>query len=471
MKTRPPSESAVSRVAEFIATHPRGSVDVGHLARAADAVLDTFGCMLLGRDAPVTLSALEASRNWGRGDVPVLGTEAFLPSPSAALVGGAAAHAFDLDDYTLIANDHPSAVLVPALLSEAARGATDLNGRDLLDAYLIGLEVIFRAGEAVNMGHYNRGWHTTSTLDSLGATAAIARLNRLTAKETASALSLTTSLGGGFVSQFGTMAKPLHAGISAKAGIIACGLAQSGASASRHVLDGPVSLATLMAPSNVPGFETALEGIGETWGLDRFGLGAKLYPSCGYTHRTIDGAIELRQRLEGPDIDTIAEVELSLPDFHLAILPYGVPQTSDEALFSAPWCASVALATGACTSADFTPEGLLRHDIRALTARTEARARTPRNPAINLDPNDPDRVTVVMRDGRRETAEIDLWTGAPGRDLGRDGLIAKFRDNCSVAGIKEQQADRLESATLELAEGGPLAGLYRSMAEIDPPVR
>jgi len=384
------------------------------------------------------------------------------------LVLGAAAHAYDLDDYTLVANDHPSAVVVPALLSHAAGHAEDISGEALLDAYLIGLEVIFRLGDAVNMGHYNRGWHTTSALDSLGATAAVARLTGLSAAETAAALSLTTSFGSGFVSQFGTMAKPLHAGISAKAGIVACALARAGATASADVLDGPISLSTIMTPEGVPGFDTALEGLGETWGLDRFGLGAKLYPSCGYTHRSIDGALELHHRLNAPRIDDIVAVELSLPDFHLAILPYGVPNSTDEALFSAPWCAAVALATGGCRSADFTPDALARADIRALAARTTAMPRRLVDPTINLDPSDPDRVTVVLADGRRETATVDLWTGAPGRDLGRDGLLKKYTETCAAAGVVDAESVRIAYAVFALAGAQSIAPLFQSLSGVTP---
>ena len=250
--------TAITRLARFVAEHPRGASERAHLDRATEAFLDTLGCMLLGRNAPVTQSAIEAARPWGDGPAPVPGTGVFLPAPWAALAGGAAAHSFDLDDYTLVANDHPSAVLVPALLAQVSATAGNVSGAAILEAYLIGLEVIFRAGDAVNMGHYNRGWHTTSTLDSLGATAAVARLTGLSAEQAGAALSLTTSLGSGFVSQFGTMAKPLHAGISAKAGIVSCALALAGATASPHVLDGPISLSTLMSPSDVPGFGAAL---------------------------------------------------------------------------------------------------------------------------------------------------------------------------------------------------------------------
>ena len=195
-------------------------------------------------------------------------------------------------------------------------------------------------------------------------------------------------------------------------------------------------------------------------------MGAKLYPSCGYTHRVIDGALEVRRRLGPPLPEEIEAVDLSLPDFHLTILPYGVPETPDQALFSAPWCAAVALATGACRTADFTPEGLARPDIRALTARTTAEARTPLNPALSLDPDDPDSVVVTLADGRRETAEVTLWTGAPGRDLGRDGLLAKYNENGRTARLDERKCGSLASAVLDLPGAASLSPLFQAVSDL-----
>ena len=171
--------TALERFAAFIVNTPVGRHPNAALVRARFAVLDTLGCVLLGAHSEVASVARNATAAWGQGDSQVLGTREALAQPWAALVNGAAGHALDLDDYTFIANDHPSSVMLPALLAAAEPQQSELSGLDLLDAYLIGLEVIFKLGEAVNMGHYNLGWHTTSTLDSLGATAALCRLKRL----------------------------------------------------------------------------------------------------------------------------------------------------------------------------------------------------------------------------------------------------------------------------------------------------
>ena len=96
-----------------------------------------------------------------------------VAAPWAAMLNGTAAHALDFDDYDFPAASHPSAVLVPAVFALAEElGA---SGADVLDAYVVGYETMACIGKAVNMVHYERGWHSTATLGTLGATAACPR--------------------------------------------------------------------------------------------------------------------------------------------------------------------------------------------------------------------------------------------------------------------------------------------------------
>jgi 2-methylcitrate dehydratase PrpD len=443
--------TAIEKLAGFISDPHRKTHPPAAIARAKYAFLDTIACMYIGTDSLATRSALTSALVWGEGASKVYGTQKSLPAPWAAMVNGASAHALDLDDYTLQANDHASAVLVPAILAAADRPGAAFSGMDLLDAYLIGLEVIFRLGEAVNMGHYKLGWHTTSTLDSLGATAAVCRLWNLQPSETATALSLTTSLGSGYVSQFGTSGKPLHAGFSAKNGLVAAGLGHAGATAYRGALDGDVSFRTLLVPKGEARFEQALAKLGAPWGIEEFGLGAKIYPSCGYTHRTIDCAIALHRKLGIQAAEEIESAEACLPDFHLAILPFHLPKDRTEALFSTAYCVARGLATGQNQLADFVGEAVQCKDIRALCERITVKARIPERPEINVDPDDPDRVTVNLRDGRQETVFMGRWTGAPGKELTDGQFNAKISDCLELSGkLSGEKAQQILETGLRL---------------------
>ena len=459
--------TAIQQFAAFVCHTPRDGHPAAARERAEFAVLDTLGCMLLGADSEVARIARRAADGWGSGAAPAFGCGTTLPPPWAAMANGAAAHALDLDDFTFVANDHPSAVMLPALLAAACGRESELSGPDLLDAYLVGLEVIFRLGEAVNMGHYKLGWHTTSTLDSLGATAAVCRLHRLDAAQTAAALSLTTSLGSGYVSQFGTSGKPLHAGFSAKSGLLAASLGAAGASGQPAALDGPVSFATLLVPESEADFNASLAKLGSPWGIEEYGLGAKVYPSCGYAHRAVDAALAVRAELALDDIGQIESVSASIPDFHLAVLPYGVPRDRTEALFSAPFCVATALATGGNRIADFSAEAVAREDILRLAGRVHVEARRTRRPELNFDPQDPDSVEVRLVDGRSARAEVPIYTGAPGRDLDHGRFVAKFHEchqhYLAAGGSETLAAEPLVDAALTLTSAPDLGGLFHAL--------
>lgn len=174
--------------------------------------------MIAGAGADVTRRTAAAIAGLGGGPCSALGS-APMAAPWAAMINATAAHALDFDDYDFPAISHPSAVLVPALLALGEERGS--SGSDVLDAYIVGYEAMACVGKADNMLRYQRGWHATATLGTLGAAVACARLARHDIQATAAALSIATSMAAGFKSQFGTMTKPLHAGLAAKIGILA----------------------------------------------------------------------------------------------------------------------------------------------------------------------------------------------------------------------------------------------------------
>jgi 2-methylcitrate dehydratase PrpD len=77
----------------------------------------------------------------------------------------------------------------------------------------------------MNPRHYTRGWHCTSTLGVMSAAAGASRLLGLDPHTTAHALAIAASSASGLKENFGTMVKPLHAGLAASDGVTAARLA------------------------------------------------------------------------------------------------------------------------------------------------------------------------------------------------------------------------------------------------------
>ena len=263
---------------------------------ARDALIDTLGCIVVGSRQPVSVNTRKTVSAWGEGPAQLFGTPLKLSPPWAALANGVAGHSLDFDDWEIPGNSHPSITILPALLAVAA--TRPVTGKEFVDAYLAGFEVIARLGEAVNFEHYDEGWHSTATLGAYGAAAGVARLLKLNPIRTAHAISISFSQAVGYTKQFGSNAKPLQAGFAAKAGVLSGSLAANGLTGQAWILDHPRGFISLMGNGDTSRFPAALAKLGESLALTDWGLVVKPYPSCGYTHRVIDCALELRERLD-----------------------------------------------------------------------------------------------------------------------------------------------------------------------------
>ena len=197
------SDNPVLAYGAWLAETPADWPDAAWKA-AHRAFIDIVAVTIPGAAEPVTRRVFATVRDWGTGPSAAIGQGAQLAAPWAALVNGTAAHALDFDDNFDPAKAHATAVLAPAILALAEQEGT--SGRDCLDAYIAGLQILGRVGQGVNPTHRNRGWHATATVGAIGAAAACARLLRLDARQAAFAVSISTSMAAGFMSQFGSMA-------------------------------------------------------------------------------------------------------------------------------------------------------------------------------------------------------------------------------------------------------------------------
>lgn len=395
------------------------------LALARTAFVDTVGCAIAGSVEPPARAVRDATAGWGAGECAVLGTPLRAPAPLAALANGTAAHAQDYDDVNNPAMSHPSAVLVPALLALARE--IDAGAARCLDAYLVGYEVQTRLGEAFNLAHYFRGWHTTLSLGAPSAAAACARLLGLDARHTSAAIAIGTSMGGGSKRHMGTGTKPLHAGLAAQAGIVAARLAACDLTAAPEIFDGPWGMLELTAGDDAPGFDGVLDRLGDPPAVLEHGIWFKLYPCCASTHRPIDAALGLRDR-EGLRADAVGEIEGMVSANAAANLRYSVPSTPSEARFSLPYCIATALIDGEVTPASFTEQAIGRPELAALLPRIrmtvdpELHGNAPVGESIERA-----TVTVRRRDGEVLRERVHAPRGHPENPLD-DALIAgKFR--------------------------------------------
>lgn len=449
------------------AGEPGGSATTG---ATATALADTVAVAVAGGATP----AVRALVAWLDGEEPAPGPAAHWgaartrATSQAALLNGTAAHALDWDDASPLLPMHAGAVLFPALLAQAAR-RPGASGHDLVAAYAVG-NAAFRAVAEIlpDAVHYGRGWHTTSTVGRLAAVAAVARLAGLGIPQTRHALGIAASMAAGALANFGTMTKPLHAGLAARDAVTACALAERGFTASPVQLEHPKGfLALYGAPGGQAGGEPArvlaerLDYWASHWPRD---WGVKQYPSCYATHRAIDAARWLRSAAglagtggtgQAEAAAQVAEVQVTVHSGGLRPLLGHLPGTGLEGKFSLPYTVAAALAGGTVRLADFTDEAVAAAPLRAIMSRVTVTESDAVPGAL---------VTLGLRDGRRLTRAVDIARGDARDPLGPAEIAAKAREALGAAGWTGAEADAL-TAGLAAAVRAPrldhLQGLLR----------
>jgi 2-methylcitrate dehydratase PrpD len=375
-----------TRLARFLAQSRWEDVPAAVRQEARRAILNIAGCMLAGQREPaVKLLA----RTLGRG----------RNTANRATVLAAAANALDFDDTHLPTVIHPGAPVAGALFALAKERS--ISGRELLHAYILGVEAACRVGNAVSPGHYEHGWHITGTCGVFGAAAAAGRVLELDEKQFLSALGLAATQAAGLVEMLGSGARLLNAGFAARNGLTAALLAAEGLEGPAQPLEGERGFVRVFAGSRRLGALT--EGLGKQWALRE--VAYKPYPCGVVLHALIDACLQLRQGAAG-----FERIEIQLHPLAIERGDRPEPRDAQEARLSAQHCAAVALLYGAAGVAQFTNEAATRAEVAALRKKVH----------LVADDSLDKAAAVVAVDGKALRAE-------PRRTLTGAELEAKFR--------------------------------------------
>ena len=411
-------------------------------ARAATALKDTIGVMLAGVGEPAARIAQAMASEDGVGTCRVLGTSLQTSPELAALANGVSAHSLDYDDMCFVSLAHPSCALVPAIL--ATGELVHARSSALLDAYVIGFELECRLGNVMNPRHYHqRGWHCTSSIGTVGAAAAAARMLGLGAQATQHALGIAASSACGLKENIGSMVKPLHAGMAARNGVMAAQLAQRGFTASPHAIDGPQGYLVAM-DSERDSLDAAVGDLGIRWEILHSGVTVKLYPSCAATHPPLDALIAMKRR-EQITADQVRAIDVEVDSMTPRLLIHPDPVTGLEAKFSMPFCTAAAIVYDRIGIDTFDIDHIRNPTVQALMKHVSLRANEEFDKGAPLARA---RVSVYLREERVVSQAVDGARGYPGR-LTNEELATKFA-GCATRTLSESAANAAWAALISL---------------------
>ena len=409
------------------------------LELARNAMIDIVGCMVAGGPDEATRRTYTAFADLGTGPVSVVGQNDGMPAPYAALVNGTAAHALDFDDNFHPTAGHATAVLAPMLLALGEeRHAT---GEAVLDAYIAGLEILCAIGNGVNLAHYERGWHSTSTIGAMAGGAACARLMGLDADAVQRAISLGFSMACGSKLQFGAMAKPLHAGLAAQNGIMAARLAAAGVTATPEPLESPWGFRDLFAGDDAPGFTGVADDLGTPTALERYGLKVKIHPCCASVHTAVDGVIAL-MREHDLSPDDISRIDTVVNKVSFDNLRFPEPESDMEARFSMEYAIALAVIKGSLKLTDFEPETIADPAVRTWLPRVTMKLAAPEPLPIADNGREPARVHLHLADGRELSLFMQHAKGVQQNPLTQSEVWDKF-DDCIGDVLNRAAADAI----------------------------
>lgn len=394
-----------------LALMPERRLPPDMLALARLSVLDWLVCGLAGRAEPLA----DKMRLFARAEAKSGSASLFggfsAPPRLAAMVNGAVSHALDYDDTHFDHVGHLSVGVMPAALALAED--RDASAAGICAAFLLGAEGAIRLGRVLGAAHYNRGFHQTATAGAFGAALAAGRLAGLDARGIRRALGLCATRASGLKSQFGTMGKPLNAGLAAANGVEAVQLAALGFTTAADGIFGPQGFVETHSDAPDPAALRA-DPEGFRFRENRY----KFHACCHGLHAMIEG---LRAACPTPpDPGQVARVVVRTAPRWLRVCDIKRPGTGLEVKFSYGWLAAMVL-TGRDTGDEriYTDALAIDPGLGDLAARVE----------ISGDPGLTDqqvRGEVVLTDGRRSGFDHDLSQAVPAPIL-RARLQAKAR--------------------------------------------
>lgn len=440
-------------VADFICNTTASDLPQNVVELGKKSILDGIGLALSGSVAKSgeLVRRHLAELGLGEGPATVIGTNLRIAPRFAAFANGVGIHADDYDDTQLaVAPDrvyglltHPTAPALPAAL--AMGEAVGADGRSVMLAYHLGVEVECKIAEAINPRHYQTGFHATATCGTFAAAAASSRLMGLDAEAVTRALSIAGSQSAGLRENFGTMTKPFHAGRSSESGVAAAQFARHGWTATDKILEAPRGFFRAAGG----GYDAnAIAGkLGEPWTFSDPGVSIKPHPSGSLTHPGMTEMLRLI-REHGIRAENVKRVRVGTNSNMPNALIHHRPTNELQAKFSMEFCMAILLLEGRAGLNEFTDEVVMRPDVRAMIEKVdfvvddEAESAGYHLMTTIID--------IELNDGRKVSGRADFGKGSPANPMSYDEVADKFRECAEFARFPRPRADEVVAMVRDL---------------------
>jgi 2-methylcitrate dehydratase PrpD len=425
------------RLAQFVAASRWEDIPPDVRREGVRGLLNFVGCAVGGaHDEAMDIAIKVLTPFFGPSQATIIGRGERPDALNAAFLNAVAANVLEYDDTHLATVMHPAAPVAPGLFALAElcpANVNTLSGRELLHAFILGVEISCRVGLGVMPTHYRRGWHITATCGIFGAAASAARLLGLDAQHTAWALGHAATQSASLVESLGSMAKSLGVGNAAKNGLAAALFAASGFTGPATPIEGRYGFAAVTSDS--ADLTRTTDGLGERWEILQNAY--KPYPCGVVLFPVIDACLELRAR-HRPAPDAIERVTVRGHKLMRERTDRPEVSTGRDARVSLQHSAAVAFLFGAAGLAQYEDACVADPAVRALRSRV----------IFEEDPSIPVEAATVMlhlADGTTHNEHVPHGRGTPGRPMSDAELDAKVRDLAACGAPSVDAAGLIEA--------------------------
>ncbi|RTZ41550.1 MmgE/PrpD family protein [Candidimonas sp. SYP-B2681] len=451
-----PTITASIRIADFMETYSWEALPTRIQDESQRALLNYLACTIRGAITPSADAAVRGIKSLDTAaDTPIAGRTEHCGLSNAALLGALNASAHTFDDTHLATITHPTAPVASACLATAhrlSRTKRPVTGTRLLAAIAAGIELQCRISNAIRSdGTADMGWYITGLSGGIGTAIAVGHLLGLDHESMVSAVGLAATQACGLRATHGSMAIAFVPAVASRNGVDAAFLAEAGLTCSPIAIDGRNGL--LQVLSSGADSTMITEGLGSRFEL--LNNAYKPYP-CGIViHPSIDGCLQIvnEHPIVPEEIDRIA-VDVH-PDA-MTLTWRRLPETELDAQVSLfHWIAAVTV---------FRAAGIPEGSLRAIedTRVRDLQNRIDVNIDLTLGDNQA-RVSMIMKDGRRFSTEVENATGSISNPMTTDQLIEKFRTLADPVLGTARQHETLRLWT-DLPQASDAANLLTSTA-------
>ncbi len=427
MPDSPPTIAAT--LARFVAGLEYASIPAAVRERAKLHLLDSVGVALASAGFEFARKACAGLAALGTGAYGVIGMRAKLPLRDAVLINGMLVHGLEFDDTALRGRIHPSAFCVPCALGAGVFAGA--RGRDLLTAYVAGVECAIRIGMAAHGGFSRAGFNAVGIVGAFGSVLTAGKLFGLDRAQLTMAQGIvySTAAGNREFTADDSWTKRFEAGWPAASAITAAVLARQGFVGPRTTYEGKFGVYNtyLNEPPTASDLDAITAGLGESWEFERILI--KLLPSCFFNHPVINATLALvtahdlaardirgiRVLLPEAAIDTVCEPRAKKI----------APRDPAAAQFSVYFSAACAAVRRRFTLQEMDADAFDDAEIRALAARVEYAI----DPQSNFPAHYSGGVEITTADGRLLTAREDINAGSAEKPLPASAIEEKFLAN------------------------------------------